>query len=316
MPRNSHVKSEEMSKELSYDLASDSEFVCGPRISFSCDFVLYDKEADFMEVNRNEYKADSPDFEFAAPNCIELCPARVCMLPADELFHDGKLLPLQPISYGAQHDDRNIENLHQIVPTSNTDTFNEAFQSCELLQSLSITQTSSPVDDSSPPVSPKVPTCGARLGELFRSKKGQFHREQCSSLGGRQKTPWRLRRLFNQSRSVGSAEEMDKFCLRSDSLPVYSTPMHDGSANSFFSRLTSTDTSSLAVFDGKEDDRYGDDQQPQPIIPPGQLFKFSQDHAEITSASRAGGNRCARKLDQELCREFRPKLWITCSQEA
>ncbi|KAG8069837.1 hypothetical protein GUJ93_ZPchr0006g43749 [Zizania palustris] len=128
----------------------------GPRVSFGRDVVAGQETASSSSAAESAISKEFIDFEFSLGGAAT-------MLPADELFSDGKLLPLRP---------------HPVVqPETGREQERERDNmSAEIPLTPELVNTVRPlVSECFDPYvfSPKAPTCSSRWRELLRLKKVQ-----------------------------------------------------------------------------------------------------------------------------------------------
>eukprot|EP01018_Ginkgo_biloba_P029492 Gb_13865 [translate_table: standard] len=217
-----------------------------PRISFSKDFVETDMDA--KEITRQEEKSgmEDNDFEF----CLSLSDDPLSMLPADELFYQGKLMPLQ------------CPSKSQITDQSPNVSWDESITRASQMVSTN-------VDPST--VSPKAPKCSSRWKELLGLKKLHTPRQEILSLPSPQPhktslssknhlTPKSLKQLFRGSDSKSSSSDPS-----SQPLLVHQFP-RDSDADSSSARVS---VSSSSAPDLEDLPRYSlDSEKGNPIRAP------------------------------------------------
>ncbi|XP_003570975.2 actin cytoskeleton-regulatory complex protein pan1 [Brachypodium distachyon] len=122
----------------------------GPRLSFGRD----SKEPSECKAAADQVSKEFIDFEFSLGGSAT-------MLPADELFADGKLLPLRPQSSAAAEPAAEIHAATTTAP--------------ELVKTTPLRPSSSSMAEAFDPYvfSPKAPTCSSRWRELLRLRKVQ-----------------------------------------------------------------------------------------------------------------------------------------------
>ncbi|KAJ7558941.1 hypothetical protein O6H91_04G062300 [Diphasiastrum complanatum] len=147
-----------------------------PRISFSSSFAELDTEP---RISREDNDAISTDFEFSmAMSNLDSVSAGI-MLSADELFHNGKLIPLQLSPQLRMIESQSHAPNHKEKSESPKISSHQSIQPAEE-DSPSLHRPSSNVCSSLPgasglfaPPSPETPKCSIMLRDLFGANKGQ-----------------------------------------------------------------------------------------------------------------------------------------------
>ncbi|KAJ7536142.1 hypothetical protein O6H91_12G057800 [Diphasiastrum complanatum] len=148
-----------------------------PRISFSSNFAELDTETG---IKGEAYDAMSTDFDFSMAMSNLNSISEGIMHTADELFYNGKLLPLQLSNQFRMLDSQSLASSHKEDTESPKVSDHHSIEEqkvCPALRQPSSSFCSSPPPAGArfAPPSPETPKCSIILRDLFGANKGQVN---------------------------------------------------------------------------------------------------------------------------------------------